>query len=138
MRLNGAMGGRERIEEVAGVQVDGGHGAPWGATHRLWNPCGPERVHSRIGAFAMTDNSQTMTTIRAIHFKSVMRWDKYARLFRLFRIMWKAEGGGYLRKFSVALRARPRVNFWREGDGWLADLLIVRLHFRRSYDERFV
>lgn len=69
----------------------------------------------------------------SVRVKRVMRWDRQAKLFRLFRFLWQPQGGGYMRKFSVTLRAKPRVDFWRESDGWLADLVFVRLHFRRSY-----
>ena len=70
----------------------------------------------------------------------VMRQDRQAGIFRLFRVTQKArkpfDEGGYAEKFSVALCCR--VLFWkRELNGWILCVAGIRLHYSRAYGGNF-
>lgn len=68
-------------------------------------------------------------------FKSVMRWDSNAKLFRIFRIMWyrgKWGKGGYSAKLSFAFRPRFFL-IVDEFEGYDVTILGIRIHYQRSY-----
>jgi len=76
-----------------------------------------------------------------MHFKKVMRWDKYARIFRLGRFLWTVgkvgDGKGYSNKLSIALT--PKLFRWKmERNEWFLTVLGIRFHRQRAYGGRIV
>lgn len=79
--------------------------------------------------------------MRNLRFKPVMRWDKYARIFRLGRLTWTVgkvgDGYGYSNKFSIALT--PKLFRWKlERNEWFLTVLGARFHRQRAYGGRIV
>lgn len=68
--------------------------------------------------------------------KITMKYDKYQRKYRLFRLVWtKGKGGdgkGYSGKLSFALRLRL-FDYWTEWNGWQVTFLGVAIHKKLSY-----
>ncbi len=71
-----------------------------------------------------------------MRFKSVMRWDRTAKILRLFRVFRNPsgpfDGTNYAWKFSVGLT--PRIfRMKRELDGAIIVIGGCRLHYQRAY-----
>lgn len=76
-----------------------------------------------------------------LRFKSVMRWDREGKIFRVGRFLWTCgkvgDGKGYSNKFSIALV--PHVFHWeRRRFEWFLTILGVRLHRQRAFGGHIV
>lgn len=72
--------------------------------------------------------------------KTVLRWSRPEKLYRLFRIVWRRGLGpghgapdNYDAELTVALCPPWRIGFRRDLDGWRLWALGVRLHHEKSY-----